>query len=210
MNLKTYMVLCVTCFLNWAVTAYRLMQTITKRLPISLKKTTLINSISGIFNSIKKTTNNNNNNNESTSALNMVAITPHNTPYKKHAAYDVLNYLMNFKHQSSLSSNELLASAHHVFDHTTPTTTSHHNYDNHPIHHVQETTDLTSTSYFVAGFMEYDPKTAAIKSYRTTTKHTRTGTGTGRRTTSYTPSSPHKGWVDAYGATVAGHNWFTH
>ena len=204
------MILCVTCFLNWAVTAYRIVQTITKRLPISLKNTTLINSISGMFNSIKKTSNNNNNsNNDSTSALNMVAITPHNTPCKKHAAYDILNHLMNFKQQSSLSSNELLASAH-VFDHTTPTTTSHHNYDNHPIQHEQETSDLSSTSYFVAGFMEYDPKTAAIKSYHTHTKHTRAGSGPGRRTASYTPSSPHKGWVDAYGATVAGHNWFTH
>ena len=210
MNLKTYMILCVTCFLNWAVTAYRIVQTITKRLPISFRKTTLINSISGMFNSMKKTTENSNNNNDSSSALNMVAITPHNTPYKKHAACDILTYLMNFKHQSSLSSNELLASAHHVFDHTTPTTTSHHNDDNHPIDREQETTDLTSASYFVAGFMEYDPKTAAIKSYQTNTKHTRTGTGPGRRTTSYTPSSPHKGWVDAYGATVAGHGWFTH
>ena len=72
MNLKSYMVLCVTCFLNWAVTAYRTVQTIAKKFPKEFQSTNVnfIRSISGMFSSFKRAP-------DSSSALNMIAVSLH-------------------------------------------------------------------------------------------------------------------------------------
>jgi hypothetical protein len=57
MNLKTYMILCVTCALNWMAIAYRTVQTICRKFPkLYAKKGNLAHSISGMLTSIVKKT----------------------------------------------------------------------------------------------------------------------------------------------------------
>jgi hypothetical protein len=70
MNLKTYMILCVTCALNWAIFAFQTMDFFLRKIPRSLndisKNGKLSTSLSGMLTTIIKT--------QSTWQLNMMTV----------------------------------------------------------------------------------------------------------------------------------------